>query len=261
VTQVPAETELPVRATAREVVAGLMGRVRHLPRVALTPFLVLFLVQGALLALGRAEGTQDSPLAALAILAAIPAVLFAYAAFLVDWVRLLVLGPDADGGTPRLSLGRRDARMLGAAILVAFLSILASIPGILLGMLAGGSPLAGAFGAVVTLVLALTAAASLGLILPPIAFDRTLQVSQAWAAAKAVLPRIAGIVALTLLPVHLLVSSSGVVYAMMLSGGGLVVPVMVLTLVLEFVELALLGALLVALYRRRIGDPSGGAAA
>ncbi|SDG30674.1 hypothetical protein SAMN05216241_108107 [Limimonas halophila] len=261
--EVPAHGALPVRTTAREVVGGFMARLRHLPQVALTPFLVLFLVQGGLMLLrgGGGDDGQSSPLAAIAVLAAIPVVVFAYAAFLVDWLRLVLLGPEQAGTGPRLSVGGRDARMLASGILVAVLALLASIPGIVLGMLAGGSPVAGVVAALVTLLLALTAAVSFGLVLPAVAVDRSLGMGAAWSAARPVLVKIAGIVALTLLPVHLLVSSSGVAYAVMLSGDGPVVPVMVLTLVLEFVELALLGSLLAALHQRLLGDPTRAEAA
>jgi hypothetical protein len=262
VAEVPADGALPIRATAREVVGGFMARLRHLPQVALTPFLVLFLVQGGLMLVGGAGGNgQGSPLAAIAVLVAIPAVLFCYAAFLVDWLRLVLLGPEQAGTGPRLSVGGRDVRMLASGILVAVLALLASIPGIVLGMLAGGSPLAGVVAAIVTLVLALTAAASFGLVLPAVAVDRSLRMGAAWAAARPVLVKIAGIVVLTLLPLHLLVSSSGVAYALMLSGEGPVVPVMVLTLVLEFVELGLLGTLLAVLHRHLLGDPTRAEAA
>lgn len=255
--QVPADNPLPVRATARAAVGRFMDRLPHLPRVALTPFLVLFLVQGVMLAIARTggEGSQ-SPLAAVVVVAAIPVVVFCYAAFLVDWLRLVLLGPDAPGTGPRASVSRRDGRMLGSGILVGGVAVVASIPGILLGMATGGSAVGGGIGAVVTLMLALTAGVSAGLILPPVAVDRKLPVATALAAVGPVLGRVAGIVALTLLPLHLLVSFSGVAYAAMLTGDGPIVPVMVLTLVLEFLELALLGTLLAELYWRRIGDPT-----
>lgn len=256
--QVPADNALPVRATARAAVGRFMGRLPHLPRVALTPFLVLFLVQGVMLAIARTGGGEgsQSPLAAVVVVAAIPVVVFCYAAFLVDWLRLVLLGPDAPGTGPRTGVSRRDGRMLGSGILVGGVAVVASIPGILLGMATGGSAVGGALAGVVTLMLALTAGVSAGLILPPVAVDRKLPVATALAAVGPVLGRVAGIVALTLLPLHLLVSFSGVAYAAMLTGDGPIVPVMVLTLVLEFLELALLGTLLAELYWRRIGDPT-----
>ncbi len=246
---------LSVGATARQVVATLRGLLAYLPRVALAPFTLAFLAEGATLylggtgALGGAKGAVN-PLIVLVM----PLFVVAYVVFLVDWHRLTLLGPRPETTGTRLRVTRRDLRFFGKTLIVGILSSLIAavptavfMPGLL--AMAGGMLLVMLFATLV----AVTAMLALGLVLPATAVDREYGIGDSWRATRTVLPQLLGLVAVLVLPAHLVVSVIGGLYGLAVGMGGLVVPLILLSQMAQFAELTLIATLLSVVFRRRSG--------
>lgn len=246
---------VPVREATAEIVHTLRDNLRMLPQIALTPFIAVFLAQGGVfLASGGAimqiegETPQISPLAVLAL----PVVILAYAVFLVDWLRLLLLGPGPETSGPRTTLRSRDLKFLGRCILVLLTGFLAALPvGLLSPVLApiGGLLLV----AILSLVVAIAAMLAVGMVLPATALDRSFGFADSWRATKGVLGSLLGLVAMTVVPVHILAMAVAMLYGATMDLHGLLVPLMAISIAMEFIELAVVGTLLAVVYRRRAG--------
>lgn len=253
----PRKTPEPVtvRDTAAEIIQTLRNAFSMLPQIALTPFIAVFLVQGGVyMASGgvvmqvEGETPQISPLA----IAGLPVIIVAYAVFLVDWLRLLLLGPGPATTGPRMTLRGRDFRFLWRGILVTLVGFLGALPVALLApmlMSMGGIVLV----AILSVVLAVTAMMAVGLVLPATALDLNFGFGDSWRATKAVLSSLLGLVLVTVLPVHLLAMLVAMLYGATMGMHGLLVPLMALSIAMEFIELAVIGALLATVYRRRVG--------
>jgi len=250
------DPELPIGPTARLVLQRVGGRLDALWRVALTPVLALFVVQGGFIFLDPAEGETVGARELLSAVA-LPVALLAYAVLIRDWLRALA-APDGPV-RPRLHLEAADLRFLLKLIGVGLLALLSMIPLVLLGMALQGVPAAPALVAAAGVVVALSTAAAVGMGLPAAARGDRVPLPACWAAGQPVLGRIAAIVALTVLPLHLLVTMSGLTYGSLLTqdGGGPVVPVMALTLALEVLELGVVGALWHTLAGLRLAEHAG----
>lgn len=246
---------VPVRETAGEVLGTLRSLLPHLPRVALAPFTAAFIAEGATLyfggtgALGGTEGVMN-PIVVLAL----PLFVLAYTVFLVDWHRLVLLGPRPETTGARLRVTKRDLRFLGRAILVGLLSsLIAAVPTAVFmpGLLAmpGGMLVVILFAT----LLAVTAMVALGLVLPATAVDRNYGIGDSWRATKTVLPRLLGLVAIVVLPAHVVVAVLSGLYTSAVIAGGFVVPLILLSQAAQFVELALIATLLAVVFQRRSG--------
>ncbi len=246
---------LPVRETAAEVVTTFLDRARYLPTVALVPFTATFLAQGGLVLFGGNPLTQEGPDAAnpLTVILAALVILAAYIVFLVDWHRLVLLGPGPATTRPRLRLYRRDLRFFGYGIVVGFLALVASLPVAFVAPGLGGTAGGGTLLLLIGLMLNLTATMALGLVLPAAATERNYSIGASFEATKAVLPQIAGLVALVLLPGLVIVAGVNAVYALLFGPSGPLVPGMLLSLALEYAMMALAATLMSVIFRRRAG--------
>lgn len=244
---------VPVAETAAEVLRTFLDLLRHMPQVALTPFTAAFIAQGTIiLTTGNLTGEGPPEISPLAIVA-LPVLIMAYVAFMVDWHRLVLFGPNAETTRPRLSLSKRDFRFLGNAILVGFVGVLAALPAVLLTpslMEIPGGPI---LLALLAALLGVTAIMAVGLVLPAVAVDRRLGIRLSWVSTRPVLTNILVLVGLIVLPAHAVVTSVGMLYGAVV-GAGVIIPVVVLNLVFEFAELALVATLLSVIFRRRV-DP------
>ncbi len=268
--QSPQHGQTPEPVTLRDGAAEIVQTLRRslfmLPQVALTPFIVVFLVQGgAFLASGGAmmelenETPQISPLA----IAALPVIILAYAVFMVDWLRLLLLGPSPETTRPRTTLRSRDFRFLFRCLLVILMGFLGALPVALLApalVPIGGIVLV----AILSVVLAVTTMLAVGLVLPGTAIDREFSFGDSWRATREVLSSLLGLVLIVVLPVHLLAMLMAMLYGATMGMHGLMVPLLALSIAMEFIELAVVATLLAVVYRRRVGvdqtNPGGGGA-
>lgn len=250
----PARRSLPVRETAVEVTRTFLDLARHLPTVALVPFTATFLAQGAVVLwrlnpLAPGNQGQVSPL----LLVAVIVMIAAYVMFLVDWHRLVILGPGPETTRPRLRLGRRDLRFFGYGLLVGVLGILASLP---VAFIAPGLANSQS-GTIVLLLLGLllniSATMAFGLVLPAAATDRNYAIGASFQATKEVLPQILALVALTVLPGLVIVAGVNSLYALAFGPDGPMIPGMLISLALEYGLMALAATLLSVIFKRRAG--------
>lgn len=244
---------IPVAETAAEVLRTFVATLRYLPQVGLTPFTAAFVAQGTIiLTTGNLTGEGPPQISPLALIA-LPILVMAYVAFMVDWHRLILMGPSFETTRPRLSLARRDVRFLGNALLVGLVGLLAAMPAVLLTptlMTVPGGPI---LLALLAALLGITAIMAVGMVLPAVALDKRLGLRLSWVSTRAVLMNILLLVTLIVLPAHAVVTSVGMLYGAVV-GAGVMIPVVLINLVFEFLELALIATLLSVIFRRRV-DP------
>lgn len=236
---------LPVGETGTAVLRTLRGRTAAGLRSAWAPFTMVFLAEGLTGVAGGGVAT--------AVLSAVVS-LVAYTMFLVDWHRLVLLGPGAT--PPRLRPTRRDLEFFGRSLLVGLVTGLGLLlplalfaPGLM--ALPGGIFVVQA----VASLLGLTGMLALGGMLPATAVGESCSLGASWRATRAVLPALLGLVLLLMAPVHILGLASQVLYHAAVQGGGVTTPVLVLAQALTFLELALFATLLSTVYRRRVAGP------
>jgi hypothetical protein len=250
----PPRGPLPVGQTAGEVWQTFRGLARHLPTVALVPFTATFLAQGAMVfAIGDPFAEQGPPQVSPLLLLPVLVMLAAYVMFLVDWHRLVLLGPRPDTTRPRLLPNRRDLRFFGRALLIGLLALLAALPVALIAPGLGGTVAGMIVLQVIGTLLSLTVFMACGLVLPAIAADRNYGIGASFEATKEVLPQIALLVATILLPAGLAAAAIGALAALVSTGSGSFVPAMLVNLVCEYAIIALGATLLSTIFRKRAG--------
>jgi len=240
----PAPAPLPVGETGTAVLRTLRDQAPAGLRVAWAPFTAVFLAEGlSRLVNGSAAGVLGAAVA-----------LVAYTMFLVDWHRLVLLGPQA--AVPRLRPTRRDLIFFLRSLLVGLVAGLALllplallVPGLM--ALPGGIFVVQA----VASLLGLTGMLTLGGTLPATVLGTSCTLGESWRATRAVLPSLLALVLLLVAPLHVLGLTSQVLYFGALQASGLAVPALLLAQVLTFLELALFATLLSTVYRRRLAGP------
>lgn len=255
----PGRDPLPVVETAAEVVRTYLALINFLPRLALVPFTATFLAQGAMvLFAGPAApgGAGAAPQFGLAHAATAVVIVACYTMFLVDWHRLVLLGPGAGTTAPRIWLGRRDLGFFGHGLLVGLLSVLAALPVFIVV-----APFTGSLGGplipiAIAMLLSLTVLTALGTVLPARALDRSFGIAEAFEATKGVLGRILALAILVLLPVQIAVAVVAMIVGSAAQAAGIVIPLLLVSLAVEYAAAALFATLLSVVYRRRVG-PSG----
>ncbi|RDD60347.1 hypothetical protein DRB17_18470 [Ferruginivarius sediminum] len=254
--QPPARDPMPVSETAAEVVRTFLSLLAYLPRLALVPFTATFLTQGALLlfaAPAMPGGADQPPQLGLPHLLGAVVVAAAYVMFLVDWHRLVLLGPGPETTRPRLRFARRDLRYFGYGLLVGLLSALASLPAFILV-----APFSGALGGplpalLIGVLLAVTAMIALGIVLPAAAVDKRLGIPDAFDATKRVLAKLLALAIIILLPLQIIVVFFTLISQMLAHSLGFVIPLLFIALAVEYTTAAIFATLLSVVYRRRIG--------
>lgn len=250
----PARDSLPVLETAAEVIRTYLGLITYLPRLALVPFTATFLAQGAMVLFARpvlSAEADAAPQFGLAHAATAVVIVASYTMFLVDWHRLVLLGPGAGTAGPRLRLGVRDLRFFGHGVLVGLLSVLAALPAFILVF-----PFAGSLGGplipiAIAMALSLTALTALGIVLPAKALDRSFGLADAVAATRRVLGRVLALALLILLPAQLAVTLVALMVGGAAQAAGIVIPLLLVSLAVEYAAAALFATLLAVIYRRR----------
>jgi hypothetical protein len=246
---------LPVNETARETVRTFAQLLRYLPRVALVPFTAIFVVQGGIILTGGnpfiSSQPAEGPTPLLVLL--VPVIMAAYVVFLVDWHRLVLFGPSAETTRPRLALHGRDLRYFLRAILIFFIGILAAMPAV---VLAPGivSTQAGAIAmTLIGALLAITGMMAFGLVLPATAIDRNYSIGASFEATKEVLFQVVGLVALVLAPAYIVGISILGLNASVFGQGGPYIPGILISLTVEFIQMALAATLLSVIFQKRAG--------
>jgi hypothetical protein len=246
---------LPVTETARETVRTFAQLLRYLPQVALVPFTAIFLVQGGIILTGGnpfiSSQPAEGPTPLLVLL--VPVIMAAYVVFLVDWHRLVLFGPSPETTRPRLGLQGRDLRYFLRAIMIFFLGILAASPAI---VLAPGivSTQAGAIAmTLIGAMLAITGMMAVGLVLPATAIDRNYSIAASFDATKEVLVQVLGLVALVLAPAYVVGISILGLNASIFGQGGPYIPGILISLTVEFIQMALAATLLSVIFQKRAG--------
>jgi hypothetical protein len=246
---------LPVNETARETLRTFAQLLRYLPRVALVPFTAIFVVQGGIILTGGnpfiSSQPAEGPTPLLVLL--VPVIMAAYVVFLVDWHRLVLFGPSAETTRPRLALHGRDLRYFLRAILIFFIGILAAMPAV---VLAPGivSTQAGAIAmTLIGALLAITGMMAFGLVLPATAIDRNYSIGASFEATKEVLFQVVGLVALVLAPAYIVGISILGLNASVFGQGGPYIPGILISLTVEFIQMALAATLLSVIFQKRAG--------
>ena len=246
---------LPVNETARETVRTFTQLLRYLPQVALVPFTAIFVVQGGIILTGGnpfiSSQPAEGPTPLLVLL--VPVIMAAYVVFLVDWHRLVLFGPSAETTRPRLALHGRDLRYFLRAILIFFIGILAAMPAV---VLAPGivSTQAGAIAmTLIGALLAITGMMAFGLVLPATAIDRNYSIGASFEATKEVLFQVVGLVALVLAPAYIVGISILGLNASIFGQGGPYIPGILISLTVEFIQMALAATLLSVIFQKRAG--------
>ena len=246
---------LPVNETARETVRTFAQLLRYLPQVALVPFTAIFVVQGGIILTGGnpfiSSQPAEGPTPLLVLL--VPVIMAAYVVFLVDWHRLVLFGPSAETTRPRLALHGRDLRYFLRAILIFFIGILAAMPAV---VLAPGivSTQAGAIAmTLIGALLAITGMMAFGLVLPATAIDRNYSIGASFEATKEVLFQVVGLVALVLAPAYIVGISILGLNASIFGQGGPYIPGILISLTVEFIQMALAATLLSVIFQKRAG--------
>jgi hypothetical protein len=246
---------LPVNETARETVRTFAQLLRYLPQVALVPFTAIFVVQGGIILTGGnpfiSNQPAEGPTPLLVLL--VPVIMAAYVVFLVDWHRLVLFGPSPETTRPRLALHGRDLRYFLRAILVFFIGILAALPAV---VLAPGivSTQAGAIAmTLIGALLAITGMMAFGLVLPATAIDRNYSIGASFEATKEVLFQVVGLVALVLAPAYVVGISILGLNASVFGQGGPYIPGILISLTVEFIQMALAATLMSVIFQKRAG--------
>ena len=246
---------LPVNETARETVRTFAQLLRYLPRVALVPFTAIFVVQGGIILTGGNPFISSQPAAGPTplLVLLVPVIMAAYVVFLVDWHRLVLFGPSAETTRPRLAVHGRDLRYFLRAILIFFIGILAAMPAV---VLAPGivSTQAGAIAmTLIGALLAITGMMAFGLVLPATAIDRNYSIGASFEATKEVLFQVVGLVALVLAPAYIVGISILGLNASIFGQGGPYIPGILISLTVEFIQMALAATLLSVIFQKRAG--------
>jgi hypothetical protein len=246
---------LKVAETAGDTLRTLAGLLRHLPSVALVPFTAVFLVQGAILVTGGNPFLSDRPAEGVTplLLLAVPVIMAAYVAFLVDWHRLVLFGPAAEAPAPRLRLRQRDLRYFLRAAAVVLIGLLAAMPVLVLAPGLVGSREGAVVMTLIGGLLSVTAMLAFGLILPATAVDRNYSIAASFEATKEVLPQLLGLVAVVIVPAHIIGIAVLRLIGLAFGTSGPMIPGMAIGLVVEFVEMALGATLLSIIFRKRAG--------
>ena len=246
---------LPVAETAQETIRTFGRLLRYLPQVALVPFTAIFLVQGGIILTGGnpfiSSQPAEGPTPLLVLL--VPVIMAAYVVFLVDWHRLVLFGPSAETTRPRLAVHGRDLRYFLRAILIFFIGILAAMPAV---VLAPGivSTQAGAIAmTLIGALLAITGMMAFGLVLPATAIDRNYSIGASFEATKEVLFQVVGLVALVLAPAYIVGISILGLNASIFGQGGPYIPGILISLTVEFIQMALAATLLSVIFQKRAG--------
>lgn len=254
--QPPTPDPLPVLETVAEVVRTFLGLLGYLPRVAMVPFTATFLAQGGLLLFAGPPlpgGPSEPPQFGVAHLLSAVVIVASYVMFLVDWHRLVLLGPGPETTRPRLTFARRDLRFFGYGLLTGLLSAVASLPALIIV-----APFSGALGTpmpafIIAMLLALTALMALGIVMPAASIDKRLGIGDAFDATKHVLPRLLALAVIILVPLQLAVMLIAIVSGTVAQTAGVVIPLLLVTLAVEYVGAAIVATLLSVVYRRRVG--------
>jgi hypothetical protein len=246
---------LPVAETAQETIRTFGRLLRYLPQVALVPFTAIFLVQGGIILTGGnpfiSSQPAEGPTPLLVLL--VPVIMAAYVVFLVDWHRLVLFGPSPDTTRPRLGLHGRDLRYFLRAIMIFFLGMLAASPAI---VLAPGivSTQAGAIAmTLIGALLGITGMMAVGLVLPATAIDRNYSIAASFDATKEVLFQVLGLVGLVLAPAYVVGISILGLNASIFGQGGPYIPGILISLTVEFIQMALAATLLSVIFQKRAG--------
>ena len=246
---------MPVTETAQETIRTFGRLLRYLPQVALVPFTAIFLMQGGIILTGGNPFISSQPAAGPTplLVLLVPVIMAAYVVFLVDWHRLVLFGPSAETTRPRLGLHGRDLRYFLRAIMIFFLGMLAASPAI---VLAPGivSTQAGAIAmTLIGAMLGITGMMAVGLVLPATAIDRNYSIAASFDATKEVLFQVLGLVALVLAPAYIVGISILGLNASIFGQGGPYIPGILISLTVEFVQMALAATLLSVIFQKRAG--------
>lgn len=247
---------LQVGETARETIRTFASLLRHLPTVALVPFTAVFLVQGGILLTGGNPFLSQNPAQGVTplLILAVPVILAAYVAFLVDWHRLVLFGPGAQTVRPRLKLHRRDLTYFGRGLLVGFIGMLAAVPVVILAPGMVGSQAGAIAMTLIGGLIAISAMMAFGLVLPATAIDRNYSIGASFEATKEVLFQLVGLVVLVLAPAHVIGMSVLALNAQVFgTGSGPMIPGVLISLAVEFLEMALAATLLSVIFMKRAG--------
>ena len=246
---------MPVTETAQETIRTFGRLLRYLPQVALVPFTAIFLMQGGIILTGGNPFISSQPAAGPTplLVLLVPVIMAAYVVFLVDWHRLVLFGPSAETTRPRLALHGRDLRYFLRAILIFFIGILAAIPAVILAPGIVGSQAGAIAMTLIGALLAITGMMAFGLVLPATAIDRNYSIGASFEATKEVLFQVVGLVALVLAPAYIVGISILGLNASIFGQGGPYIPGILISLTVEFVQMALAATLLSVIFQKRAG--------
>ena len=246
---------LPVAETAQETIRTFGRLLRYLPQVALVPFTAIFLMQGGIILTGGnpfiSNQPAEGPTPLLVLL--VPVIMAAYVVFLVDWHRLVLFGPSAETARPRLGLHGRDLRYFLRGIVIFFIGILAALPAVILAPGIVGSQAGAIAMTLIGALLAITGMMAFGLVLPATAIDRNYSIGASFEATKEVLFQVVGLVALVLAPAYVVGVSILGLNASIFGQGGPYIPGILISLTVEFIQMALAATLLSVIFQKRAG--------
>ncbi|MBK1697237.1 hypothetical protein [Rhodovibrio salinarum] len=246
---------LPVTQTAQETLRTFAQLLRYLPQVALVPFTAIFLLQGTVILSGGNPFIANQPTAGptLLLVLLIPVVMAAYVVFLVDWHRLVLFGAGTETTRPRLKLHARDFRYFLRGIMVFFIGVLAAMPAVMLAPSVVSTQTGAIAMTMVGALLAVTGMMGFGLVLPATAIDRNYSIGASFQATKDVLFQLVGLVALVLAPAYVVGVSILALTASVFGQGGPHIPGVLISLVVEFLQMALGATLLSVIFQKRAG--------
>jgi hypothetical protein len=241
--QPPASREIRVAETSRDVIRGMQGHADAMFRAALAPFTACFLVKGGVALAGGQNPVLD--------LVAFAVTLVATTMFVVDVHRISLLGDTAARDLPRIAPTPRDWRYLGRFLIVSLMvALVLMLPVLILapGLLAmpGGIYIA----SVAITLLALAGVLAVGHKLPATAVARDVSLGASWTASRRNLPALLGLVLVLVAPLHIVATALSALHVAASLGGMPVVPTLLASLAMQFVELALFATLLSVIYRR-----------
>jgi len=246
---------LPVSETARETIRTFGRLLRYLPQVALVPFTAIFLMQGGIILIGGTPFISSQPVGGPTplLVLLVPVIMAAYVVFLVDWHRLVLFGATPETTRPRLGLHGRDLRYFLRAILVFLVGVLAALPAVVLAPGIVGTQAGAIAMTLIGALLAITGMMAFGLVLPATAIDRNYSIGASFEATKEVLFQVVGLVALVLAPAYLVGITILALNASIFGPSGPHIPGVLISLTVEFVQMALGATLLSVIFQKRAG--------